>query len=166
MEVRLFEPKDTESVADVLHEMSRYYNGEDASTREAVRKNLVGNILGEDSDVRVVVAALEGRVVGVAMISILYPARKERGQLFMKELFVASDFRSHGVGRKLMAWIAHYAVAKNCMRFDWTVDAKNTKALAFYAEIGATHVQDKLYFRFSGAELDALASGAGLDRDG
>lgn len=157
MEIGLFEDADAESVVDVLHDMSRHYNGDNASSRDVVKANFLTNILGEDSDVRVVVARLEGRVVAVAMISILYPAPKERGQLFMKELYVASDCRAQGIGRQLMTWVAQYAVAKNCVRFDWTVDAENAKALEFYRQIGATQVKDKLYFRFSGAELGALA---------
>jgi len=76
----------------------------------------------------------------------------------MKELYVTSDYRSRGVGRQLMAWIAQYAVAKNCVRFDWTVDADNRSALDFYHQLGATQVTDKLYFRFAGPDLAALAS--------
>jgi GNAT superfamily N-acetyltransferase len=159
MQIRFFQPDDTEALVGLLHDMSRHYNGENASPREAVRTNLVNNILGKDCDVRIVVACTGERVVGVAMISILYPAPKERAQLFMKELYVASGVRSQGVGKQIMAWIARYAVTTNCARFDWTVDAENTRALDFYRSIGATQVKDKLYFRFSGPELHEFAAG-------
>jgi len=158
VEIRFFQSQDTESVADLLHEMSRHYHGDEASTREVIRRNLIDNILGTDSDVRIVVALAGARVVGIATISILYPAPKERAQLFMKELYVAVDCRSQGTGLQLMTWIARYAVAKNCSRFDWTVEASNTKALAFYRSLGATHVTDKLYFRFTGDELRRFAN--------
>jgi ribosomal protein S18 acetylase RimI-like enzyme len=158
MEIRFLEQADIESFVDVLHEMSRHYNGDNASSREVVKSNLLTNILGEHSDVRVVVARIGDRVAGVAMISILYPATKERAQLFMKELYVLSYFRSQGVGRALMMWIARFAVANNCVRFDWTVDADNGRALDFYRGIGATHVRDKLYFRFAGEDLEAFAN--------
>ena len=157
MEIRFFEPNDTESLADVLHDMSRHYNGENASSRDTVYRNLVGNILGRDSDVRIVVGVENGRVLGLAMISVLYPASKERAQLFMKELYVLSEWRSRGVGEQLMHWIAAYAVAHNCVRFDWTVDAQNVGAVAFYRRLGATHVTDKLYFRFAGTDLQRFS---------
>ena len=99
----------------------------------------------------------DDRVIGIATISILYPAPKERAQLFMKELYVAADCRSKGTGAQMMKWMAQYAIATNCARFDWTVQATNTKALAFYRSLGATHIADKLYFRFSGNELKRLA---------
>jgi GNAT superfamily N-acetyltransferase len=156
MEIRLFTPSDTETLVDLLCDMSRHYNGADGSSRDTVKKNLTDNIIG-NSDVRIVVAVSQGRAVGVATIAILYPAPKERGQLFMKELYVASDARSKGTGQKLMVWIAAYALKMNCVRFDWTVDLDNAKALAFYHSLGATHVRDKLYFRLSGADLASFA---------
>jgi hypothetical protein len=91
MEIRLFESHDVESVTDLLHDMSRHYNGENSSTRSAVRTNLIERILGPNSGVTLVVAVSGAQVVGMAAISILYPAPKERGQLFMKELYVHSD---------------------------------------------------------------------------
>lgn len=35
MQIRLIETADTETVVDLLHDMSRHYNGENASPREA-----------------------------------------------------------------------------------------------------------------------------------
>jgi GNAT superfamily N-acetyltransferase len=156
--IRFFVPEDTDSLVELLHEMSQHYNGTNASTLDVVRRNLIDNILGPDSDVRVVVATSGTRVVGVAMIAILYPAAKERGQLFMKELYVVSDCRSQGIGRQLMRWIARYALAKNCVRFDWTVDADDPRAVALYRSLGASHLTDRLYFRFSGDDLTRFAT--------
>jgi GNAT superfamily N-acetyltransferase len=157
MEIRFFRLEDTDSVSELLHEMSRHYNGDNASTLDVVRRNLIDNILGPDSDVRIVVAVIGARVVGIAMISVLYPAQKERAQLFMKELYVGADYRSQGIGKHFMAWIAEYAIAKNCVRFDWTVDVANVKALAFYRSLGVRPTADKLYFRCAGDELRQMA---------
>lgn len=153
MEIRLLRREDEEPLTDLLQEMSHHYNGANASPRDVVFRNLLQNILGPHSDVRIVVARAEDRVIGVAMISILYPAPKERAQLFMKELYVAADWRSQGVGQQLMHWIAAYGVAHNCVRFDWTVDAENTRAVEFYRSLGATHLTNKLYFRLAGSDL-------------
>jgi ribosomal protein S18 acetylase RimI-like enzyme len=159
MHIRFFTVDDTESTADLLHDMSVHYNGGDASSREAVRANLVENILGANSGVRLVVALQDNRVVGLAAISLLYPAPKEQAQLFMKELYVHSLHRGAGVGEKLMRWLAKYALDNQCVRFDWTVDETNTRALRFYDELGAAIVKEKLYFRLTGASLKALAAG-------
>ena len=160
MHIDFFSPSQTESVADLLHDMSVHYNGANASSREAVRRNLLDNMLGPDSGVRLVIAEVDGRAVGMAAISLLYPAPKEQAQLFMKELYVASDRRSDGVGEALMRWIARYALAHRCVRFDWTVDTSNPRAMAFYETLGAMHVADKRYYRFAGDALARIASTA------
>jgi GNAT superfamily N-acetyltransferase len=157
MEIRFFESRDVESVTDLLHDMSVHYNGDNASDRMAVRANLVDRILGANSGVRLVVAVADSRVMGLAAISILYPAPKERGQLFMKELYVHSSCRGAGIGKHLMGWIARYAVQNDCVRFDWTAEASNPGAVRFYSELGAHRVEEKIYFRFAGADLILLA---------
>jgi len=157
MEIRLFEGQDVESVTDLLHDMSRHYNAENVSTRSAVRANLIERILGPNSGVTLVVALSGARAVGLAAISILYPAPKERGQLFMKELYVHSDFRGGGIGEQLMVWIAKYAIQHDCVRFDWTAEANNPGAVRFYSALGARRVEEKIYFRFEGNDLLSLS---------
>jgi GNAT superfamily N-acetyltransferase len=163
MHIRLFSNEDTESVTDLLHDMSIHYNGVNASPREAVRANLLENILGPKSGVDLVVALDDKRVCGIAAISLMYPAPKEQAQLFMKELYVHSADRGIGIGEKLMQWLAKYALENCCSRFDWTVDEINVGALRFYNELGATHIKDKLYFRLAGESLSALGSGDSRD---
>jgi GNAT superfamily N-acetyltransferase len=158
MDIRLFATEDTESVAELLRDMSVHYNGPNASTLDTVRANLVSNILGPNSGVRLVLAVEGSQVVGMAAISLLYPAPKEKGQLFMKELYVHSHHRGAGIGEAIMVWVAQYAVKHECVRFDWTVDASNTDAVRFYNELGAVHVTDKLYYRFAGKLLESFAA--------
>ena len=158
MHIAFFSDNQLESVVDLFCDMSAHYNGANASDRTSVKHNLVHNILGKDSGVRLVVASEAGRAIGLACISLLYPAPKERGQLFMKEIYVVSGWRDRGVGRDIMRFVARYALEKSCVRFDWTVDDTNPKAIEFYRELGATHVKDKLYFRFSEEQLLEFAT--------
>ncbi|WP_416762631.1 GNAT family N-acetyltransferase [Roseateles sp. So40a] len=120
MQIRFHHPEDFESLLDVFVDMSVHYNGTNAPPRDVIERNLRDRILGPDSDVRLVVAIEDGVVQGVAAISLLYPAPKERGQLFMKELYVHSDHRGSKVGEQLMRWIARHAIEQGCVRFDWS----------------------------------------------
>ena len=158
MRIQFYKPEHLETVVDLLLDMSVHYNGENASERDEVKRNLVENVLGEHSGVRLVLALDDDRVVGLASISILYPASRERGQLFMKELYVASDCRGRGIGKALMHFVAGYAVEKSCIRFDWTVDETNADALRFYRQLGTHTAPSKLYFRLAGRELEHFAS--------
>jgi GNAT superfamily N-acetyltransferase len=158
MRIEFFTSDQLETVVDLFHDMSVHYNATNASERSVVRRNLVENILGDHSGVRLVIASEDNRAVGLASIAILYPASRERGQLFMKEIYVLSAFRSRGVGKQLISFVARHAVVMGCIRFDWTVDAANEGALKFYRELGARPAQDKVYFRVSGQDLERLAS--------
>lgn len=162
MEIGFATEEQLESVADLLHDMSLHYNGTGASTREAVKANLLGNILGPDSSVRLVTAQQGHQVVGMAAIALLYPAPKERGQMFMKELYVLSSHRGQGIGGSLMRWIAAHAVRMNCCRLDWTAESDNERAVAFYRDLGATHVSKKMYFRLADDDLSSFAAGQAL----
>jgi ribosomal protein S18 acetylase RimI-like enzyme len=157
MDIEFFAPRYLETVVDLFHDMSIHYNGQNASNKVVVRKNLIENILGQDSGVRLVLALEHAKAVGLASISLLYPAPKERGQLFMKELYVLSGYRSRGIGKKLMQFVASYAISKGCSRFDLTVDETNPDAIAFYETLGALHVKDKRYYRLSGEQLEDFA---------
>src|SRR5688572_30630492 len=131
MRIQFYTPDCLETVADLMLDMSVHYNRANASERDEVRRHLVDNVLGEHSGVRLIIAVDSGRAVGLASISILYPAPKEHGQLFMKELYVASDCRGRGIGKALMHCLARYAVEKSCSRFDWTVDESECGGPAF-----------------------------------
>jgi GNAT superfamily N-acetyltransferase len=155
--IRLFVPEDTETIAALLHDMSVHYNGPNASSYGQVRENLVANILGVDSGVRFVVATDGDDVVAMAAIALLYPAPMEKGQLFMKELYVRTGRRGEGIGEKMLRWIANYALERQCSRFDWTVDASNARAVDFYSALGANPSHDKLYYRMEGDALKSLA---------
>ncbi|GMW07792.1 MAG: N-acetyltransferase [Nevskiales bacterium] len=160
MRIEFFQSEQLETVVDLFHEMSAHYNGADASDCATVRRHLADNILAEHSGVRLVIASEDHRAVGLASISILYPAPKERGQLFMKELYVVSDRRGEGIGSALMTFLARYAMRMGCSRFDWTVDATNREALDFYHQVGARSLSDKVYFRLAGDDLERFVSGS------
>ena len=80
------------------------------------------------------------------------------GQLFMKDLFVAPEARGRGAGQALMEFLARLALARGCVRFDWTAETSNPAALAFYDRLGARRIEEKVYFRFDGEALRALAA--------
>jgi GNAT superfamily N-acetyltransferase len=83
----------------------------------------------------------------------------------MKDLFVRQRWRSKGVGERIMQFLAVYAVSLNCARFDWTTENTNAGAMAFYKRLGAEQVTQKVYYRLTGAALEALAK-ARVAREG
>lgn len=152
-----------DDLVEVFTELHRHYVGDAAPSPHAVRDNLAHALGQAGADVRVAVArdgGPAGPIAGLATVARLIPAPGAQGQLFMKDLYVRAPWRGRGVGEALMAFLARHALAQGCVRLDWTTETGNPGALAFYDRLGAARVTEKVYFRFSGEALAALAQRA------
>lgn len=158
--VRFASVADSERLVTVMGELYEYYfSGTQFSATELL-DYLQHQVFAEHSNVQVILAENnEQTVLGFATFSLLYPAPKLGGQVFMKELFTSANHRGQGVGKQLMRFIAQYALQHRCQRLDWTSETTNPNAVQFYHTIGATLVAEKQYFRFEGSALRALADG-------
>ena len=166
MQIAFVDESRHETLIDLMHEMSIFYSDEAPVSRDDVRSNLLDNLLGPHSAVRLVVASDEaGEAVGLAAIALFHslvdPAPARRGQLLLKELYVRKARQRQGVGKALMAWVARHALERGCARMDWHVSASNRPGLAFYRSLGALHVAGRLSFRMGGEVLARLADGDG-----
>ncbi len=75
----------------------------------------------------------------------------------MKDLFISKSARGTGLGNRFMRYLAQHAVELGCHRFDWTAETDNPRAVAFYDDLNASRVVEKVYFRFSDAGLREFA---------
>lgn len=155
---RLADSKDLDIVAGLLLATNRYYwgkrEGAEAATRRAAE-----DILSGGADCRMLLGFQGGEAVAYATFAILHPAPVERGTLFMKDIFIVEGARDRGLGDAMMRRVAALAVARGCLRFDWTAETDNPRALAFYDRLAAERVTEKVYFRFSGDGLARFAQG-------
>ncbi len=143
-----------ESLIDLLCELHEYYHEENTTSRQTVKEHLLKNLLASDSPHQLVVAAHPERgAVGLAAISLQYslidPTPENQKQCQVKELFVRSTDRNHGVGHELMTWVARYAIDQGCCRMDWHVQVRNLEGIAFYKSLGAEQVVAKTIYRLS-----------------
>lgn len=97
-------------------------------------------------------------VLGFATYTVMYPAPRLSGQMYMKDLFVSSKVRGQGAGVEIMKHLASIAINSGCQRLDWTAETTNPVAGRFYQSIGAKLVGEKEYYRFEGNDLSNFAS--------
>lgn len=79
---------------------------------------------------------------------------------FMEDLYVKPDYRKTGIGKKLFATNAQFAIEENCSRFDFHVLNWNP-AKKFYESpaIGATNLSAKEgweFYRLDRVEMERL----------
>jgi len=135
-----------------------------------MHRHLVEKLLGRDSAIQLVVAFNgESKITGFAAVILLHslvePEPEVEGQCLLKELFVSEAYRSSGVGRALMVWVARYAATHRCSRIDWSVKATNTQGRAFYEGLGAQLVPDRMSYRLSREGIEQLVTRAGGESD-
>lgn len=136
--------RDVDEISELIGEIEEYYGGEhkpgDASHIDAA-------LFGDRPVATVLLARENGTVVGMASYSFLWPASGAESSLYLKELFVREPGRLKGIGRLLVEKLVEIAAKSGCSRMEWTADADNPAALAFYAALGVTRREDKLFFR-------------------
>ncbi|OHX20354.1 GNAT family N-acetyltransferase [Chromobacterium sphagni] len=154
---RLAAPADSDALAELFYQMDKHYFGAERAKLDASARYVAANLFQPHCGVQTMLAERDGLTLGLATFSLLYPAPEYSGQLFMKDLFTCEEARGSGAGKTLLQALARLALEHGCQRLDWTAERGNAAALAFYRHIGASVVEDKVYYRISGAALTAFA---------
>ncbi|MFK0016994.1 GNAT family N-acetyltransferase [Streptomyces sp. NPDC091027] len=142
--------KDTTGLAELILEVEQFYDNSTAVQPLAERRRQVAEALfGSPPMAHALVAEDEdGDLVGFAVYSFLWPAAGSSHSLFVKELFVRSALRRHGIGTRLMDILrALAAMRPGCTRVEWMTDRNNPGARSFYQSLGCTESDDKIVYR-------------------
>ncbi|MFV2019368.1 GNAT family N-acetyltransferase [Micromonospora sp. LOL_023] len=141
------DPAHVDALAALLQELDTFY-GETAVEPYEVRIRQINEALFGDPPLAHAALAWNAReLVGLATYSFLWPAVGLTRSLYLKELYVAEAARGQGIGKQLMDHLAKVAVANNCSRLEWTTDRDNTHAQRFYARLGVTRNDNKIFYR-------------------
>lgn len=149
--VRPASTEDTALLGELFHDLFVHYWGDTAPDSIEMARHVTRDIL--PSGCEIVIAECGGRAVGLATFAVLYPGPGLGGQMTMKDLFVWDDARGTGAGRAMLQHLAGIALARGCLRLDWTAEIDNPTALAFYDRLGAHRVTEKVYYRVDGDKL-------------
>jgi GNAT superfamily N-acetyltransferase len=104
--------------------------------------------------VEIVVAVVDGAVVGYAFFFETYSTFLARPTLYLEDLFVLPAHRGEGTGKALFIHLAREAARRGCGRMEWAVLDWNTPAIAFYQRLGAQHLYDWQVYRLDRAALE------------
>ncbi|EGQ7904135.1 GNAT family N-acetyltransferase [Vibrio alginolyticus] len=157
MDIRAIHKTNCLDLIPIFIELEHYYFKEKASSKHDLVHYLKSQVFSEHSGVNIIAVYDNDDVVGFASYTVMFPAPKLSGQMYLKDLFVSSKVRGKGVGLKLMKYLASLAIKCRCQRLDWTAESSNPTAGQFYRSIGATLIHEKEYYRFSGDALREFA---------
>lgn len=119
---------------------------------------LAAQLFGEHPRAEVLIAEVDGAAAGFALFFHNFSTFLGKPGLYLEDLFVRPAFRGHGLGKRLMVWLAQIAIERDCGRFEWWVLDWNTPAIDFYRSLGAVGMDEWTVQRVSGDALRALAA--------
>lgn len=122
------------------------------------RSRLAADARAQPATFQVLLAHLDGVVVGYALFFMTYSTFLARPTLYLEDLFVQPEFRSRGAGTALFRHCAWLAVQRGCGRMEWQVLDWNAPALAFYEAQGAHRLAEWLPCRLTGSALEDVAA--------
>ena len=126
----------------------------------ATEAMLMETLFGARPQAEVVLAFADDRPAGFALFFSNYSTFLAKPGIYLEDLFVFPEFRSRGIGKRLLQHLAALAVERKCGRLEWSVLDWNTDAIRFYESLGAKAMDEWTVYRVTGPALARLASPA------
>jgi GNAT superfamily N-acetyltransferase len=123
----------------------------------ATEADLAAALFGSRPYAEVVLACLDDTPVGFALFFHNFSTFLGKPGIYLEDLFVRPEARGLGVGKHLIAWLAHTTLERGCARLDWAVLDWNKPSIGFYLRLGAVAQDEWTTFRLTGAALERLA---------
>lgn len=137
--------KDAQIVFNLILELAEYEKSLDKVI--ATPEGLINHLFNDHSPFEVVIAQINDITVGFALFFQNFSTVLGRPGIFIEALFVKTEHRKKGIGRKLLSYIANYAQLRNFIRMEWAVFDWNASAIEFYQKIGGQLNHELKIFR-------------------
>lgn len=154
MTIRYAEPRDCQTIVDLIYELAVYERLADKAMATAA--DIERDLFGANPVIRVLIAETD-EPVGFALLFRSYSTFLERPGIYLEDLYVKEEYRGSGIGKALLTEIAKIAVAENAGRLEWSVLDWNEPAIGFYKKLGAVMLDDWTTCRLEGASIHAVA---------
>jgi GNAT superfamily N-acetyltransferase len=147
---------DVAAIFNLIKALAEYEKLSDMVTGNI--EDLTNHLFGERPLIDVIVAELEGKLVGYTLFFYNYSTFLTKPGIYIEDLFVLPEYRGQGIGKSLVNAVAKLALEKGCGRVEWSVLDWNAPAIVFYEHIGADILPDWRICRLTGDNLRHFAA--------
>lgn len=112
--------------------------------------------------VEVLLAELEGDIIGYAMYFYNFSSFIGLPGLYLEDIYIRPQYRGWGFGKITLAYLAKLSIEKECWGMEWSVLDWNKPSIAFYEGIGAFNRDGWMIYRLKGSALAELAEKADI----
>ena len=156
MLIREAKPKDVSAIHQLMIDLAEHE--EAAHLVESSEADLTNHLFSQNPHLFADVAEIDGNVVGFAIWFINYSTWRGKHGIYLEDLYVKPEYRGQGVGKQLLARLAHRCIERGYGRLDWWVLNTNEIGLAFYKTLNATPMSDWTVHRIDRDALINLAN--------
>jgi GNAT superfamily N-acetyltransferase len=152
--LRRADASDAGLVLDFMRKLGAYQKMADQITAsEASLRMLLANKQGE-----AVFGYYKGAPVGFVFFNQTSSAFTGRAGLFIDGFFIDEAMRDRGLGKIMMAFMSHEALARGCQMLEWGCLDWNEPTIAFYQGLGAYCLDIMRIYRLSPENLQINAA--------
>ena len=153
--IRAAEADDISLILEFVRELADY----EKLLHEVVAEenDISAALFGASPTAFVIIAELGDEPVGFALYHTMFSTFIGKTGIYLEDLYIRPEYRSHGVGTSLLKHLAGIAVENNYCRLDWSVLTWNQSAIDFYEGIGAYALDDWVRYRLDGKALKQLS---------
>jgi len=155
MRIRIATGNDAEAIHKLIHGLAEYEREPQAV--EVTPETLRAQMASARPPFECLIAECDGQPAGFALYFQNYSTWKGKPGMYLEDLFVRPEFRSHGLGKALLVRLAQVCVERGYGRFEWAVLDWNEPAIGFYEKLGAVPMNEWTTMRLTGNALAELA---------
>ena len=147
---------DAPVIASLVRELADYEKLLDEA--KATAEDFLRELESPNPVIHVLIAEWQGKPAGFALYFFNFSTFVGRPGLYLEDLFVRPEQRSHGIGRALLRALARIAEQRGCGRMEWAVLDWNEPALRFYQSLDARQMNEWIIHRLTPVEIARLAA--------
>ena len=153
---RMAVPGDEHTILDIILELARY---EKLEHEVVATPELLHEWLFEKEKAEVLLAEVDGIVVGSALFFHNFSTFLGRAGIYLEDLFVRPEYRNKGYGKALLQKLASITVERGCGRLEWSCLDWNQPSIDFYTKrMNAVPMDGWTVYRLTGETLKKAAA--------
>lgn len=147
-----------EDVTLILHFIKELADYEKMLSEVTATEELLRETLFVQKKAEVLIGEYGGKPVGFALFFHNYSTFLGKPGIYLEDLYIMPGMRGLGLGKAMLACLAHLAVERGCGRLEWWCLDWNEPSIKFYKQMGAQPMDDWTVYRVDKQNLNDLAA--------
>ncbi len=147
LRVRKARKQDSKEILRLIIELAKFEKL--APPSKAAQERLIGDAFSKNPPFRIILAFDGDKAVGYVFYFFTYSTFLAKRTLYLEDIYINEKYRGCGAGKKLMKELIEIAKKKKCGRLEWIVLDWNKNAIDFYDRLGAKHMKNWFFYRYT-----------------